>query len=299
MANPQVRGEPSDSFHPCFHDTVRTSHGRMHLPVAGPCNISCGYCDRRYDCVNESRPGVTSRLMSPAEAVEHAAEVLQRAPYITVAGIAGPGDPLADPAATLATFTLLKSRFPYLAGCVATNGLALLEHVGDLWDAGVRFVTVTVNAVTPSVGAGIYGSVVWKGRRLTGEEGAALLSGRQLEGISALKRRGFLVKVNMVLVPGHNDRHVTEVARTVGRLGADRMNLIGMLPVRGTALGSIPAPASALLGRLRLEASRYLPQMAHCSRCRADDAGLLGGPSMAKGEPVPARLRCGSSFSIG
>ena len=58
------------AFHPCFHDAARATHGRIHLPVAGPCNIACGYCDRRYDCVNESRPGVASRLMTPDEAVD-------------------------------------------------------------------------------------------------------------------------------------------------------------------------------------------------------------------------------------
>lgn len=288
MLHMQAGGEHAGAFHPCFHDTARAVHGRMHLPVAGPCNISCGYCDRRYDCVNESRPGVASRLMSPAEAVEHAAEVLARAPYIRVAGIAGPGDPLADPESTLATFAGLKSRFPGLAGCVSTNGLALPEHVDALWDVGVRFVTVTVNAVSPEVGAGIYESVTWRGQRLTGRDGAELLSSRQLKGIPALKRRGFTVKVNMVLIPGRNDHHVEDLARAVARLGADRMNLIGLLPVPGTPLGVIPAPSPALLKCLRLKASRHLPQMAHCARCRADAAGLLGECRIAAPRPDKA-----------
>jgi len=278
----------AEAFHPCFHDQARSTHGRIHLPVAGPCNITCGYCDRRYDCVNESRPGVASRLMTPAEAVEHAAAVLAKAPYIRVAGIAGPGDPMADPDRTLETFERLKSRFPGLSGCVSTNGLGAPEHAGSLWDAGVRFATVTVNAVDPAVGAGIYSSVRWKGRTLAGREGAALLMERQLEAIAGFKGRGFAVKVNTVLVPGVNDGHVAEVARVVAGQGADRMNLIGLIPVAGTALGSVPAPSGKTLARHRLAAAAHLPQMSHCARCRADDAGLLPGcAARASGRGAP------------
>ncbi len=50
--------------HPCFNAAVKGRFGRVHLPVAGKCNILCNYCNRKYDCVNESRPGVTSALLS-------------------------------------------------------------------------------------------------------------------------------------------------------------------------------------------------------------------------------------------
>mgnify|MGYP006961820218 CR=1 FL=1 len=46
--------------HPCFNVAVKGECGRVHLPVAPKCNILCNYCNRKYDCVNESRPGVTS-----------------------------------------------------------------------------------------------------------------------------------------------------------------------------------------------------------------------------------------------
>ncbi|NLF83483.1 MAG: nitrogenase cofactor biosynthesis protein NifB, partial [Candidatus Gastranaerophilales bacterium] len=44
--------------HPCFSETGHLKYARMHLPVALKCNIQCNYCNRKYDCVNESRPGV-------------------------------------------------------------------------------------------------------------------------------------------------------------------------------------------------------------------------------------------------
>ena len=54
--------EIKDTKHPCFDAGARHEHARVHLPVAPECNIQCNYCNRKYDCVNESRPGVTSSV---------------------------------------------------------------------------------------------------------------------------------------------------------------------------------------------------------------------------------------------
>ena len=48
--------------HPCFNEESKGKYARVHLPVAPKCNIQCNYCNRKYDCVNESRPGVTSEI---------------------------------------------------------------------------------------------------------------------------------------------------------------------------------------------------------------------------------------------
>ena len=47
--------------------------------------------------MNESRPGVTSRVLSPEEALDLVRKVMQEHPYVKVVGIAGPGEPLANP----------------------------------------------------------------------------------------------------------------------------------------------------------------------------------------------------------
>ncbi len=54
-----MRG-PDINNHPCFNVHAKGSCGRVHLPVAPDCNIKCNYCNRKYDCVNESRPAVPS-----------------------------------------------------------------------------------------------------------------------------------------------------------------------------------------------------------------------------------------------
>ena len=111
------------SRHPCFNAAVKGSYGRVHLPVAPHCNIRCNYCNRKYDCVNESRPGVTSALLSPVQASLYMEKVLERETRIAVAGIAGPGDPFANPEETLQTLRLITEKFPHLLMCLSTNGL--------------------------------------------------------------------------------------------------------------------------------------------------------------------------------
>ena len=53
--------------HPCYCEDAHRSFARMHLPVAPRCNIQCNFCNRRFDCCNESRPGVTSEVLTPEE----------------------------------------------------------------------------------------------------------------------------------------------------------------------------------------------------------------------------------------
>ena len=134
--------------HPCFSGGAHRRFGRIHLPVAPRCNLQGAYCDRRYDCPNESRPGVTSSLLTPKDAVQRTALALAREPRIRVAGVAGPGEPLDNPE-TYETFRLLRRRFPALTLCVSTNGLLLPDRVEALTDCGVRTLTITINAVHP------------------------------------------------------------------------------------------------------------------------------------------------------
>ena len=262
--------------HPCFNAEAKGECGRIHLPVAPKCNIKCNYCNRKYDCVNESRPGVTSGVLSPVQAITYLEEVLAKEPRISVVGIAGPGDPFANPLETLETLRLVRERFPQLLICLATNGLGLPPHLDDLAEIGVSHVTITVNAVDPEIGQEIFawvrdGKIIYRGLK-----GAELLLQRQLESIRGLKARGIVVKVNFIVIPGVNDQHVEEVARAMKDLGVDLLNCMPMFPNSDTAFESIPEPDEAMLKRLRDTAETYLPQMRHCTRCRADAVGLLG-----------------------
>ncbi|HEX8994266.1 MAG TPA: radical SAM protein, partial [Candidatus Paceibacterota bacterium] len=118
--------------HPCFSKEARHKVARIHLPVAPRCNVMCNFCNRDFDCVNESRPGVTSTLLSPKQAIEYLCKVVEKVPAIEVVGIAGPGDPFANSAETLETLRLVREKFPSMNLCVATNGLNLPANVDAL-----------------------------------------------------------------------------------------------------------------------------------------------------------------------
>jgi len=260
--------------HPCFGDSgAYHKFGRIHLPVAPACNIQCKYCVRKHDCVNESRPGVTSKLISPLEAVNKVRDSLAKEPRINVAAVAGPGDALANPA-TFETLRLVHQEFPHLINCMSTNGLLLADSLDLLLEAGVSHLTVTINAVDSSIGKQIYSWVRYRGRRLFAEDGFKILSKNQLEGLRAAVREGIIVKVNSVLIPGINDNHLVEVAQAVAEGGAYIMNIIKLIP-QGE-FSDRRAPSHNELFKIQHQCEFFIQQFWGCRHCRADAVGLLG-----------------------
>lgn len=262
--------------HPCFDEAARARTARVHLPVAPRCNVQCNYCNRKFDCVSESRPGVSSVVLSPEQAADYVDRVRLEVPHLAVVGIAGPGDPFANSDKTLRTLRLVKQRHPDLLLCVSSNGLELPRHLDEIAELDINHVTVTMSTVDPEVGGRIYrwvrdGRQVYRGR-----EGAELLLSRQIESIRGLKERGVTVKVNTILVPAVTLAGIVDVARLAADLGADLMNALPLYPVEGTPFGELAAPTSAEIARARSEAGDFVTQMTHCQRCRADAVGLLG-----------------------
>ncbi len=261
--------------HPCFNAGVKGQFGRIHLPVAPKCNIKCNFCNRKYDCVNESRPGVTSSLLSPDQAVAYMEKVLAREPRITVAGIAGPGDPFANPGETMATLRQIRRKFPNIILCLASNGMGIGPYIDELAELKVSHVTITINAVDPAIGSAIYswirdGNVVYRGLK-----GAELLMSRQLAAIEKLKRHGITVKINSIVIPGINDHHIENISSRTKELGADLHNCMAMFPNVDTPFADIKEPSREEMEEIRKTSERYMPQMRHCTRCRADAVGLL------------------------
>ncbi len=268
--------------HPCFNKDVRHQTGRIHLPVAPRCNIQCNYCNRKFDCMNESRPGVTSAVLKPDQALAYLDEALLRAPSLRVVGIAGPGDPFAKPEDTLETLRLVRDKYPEMLLCVASNGLNLEPHVAELARLQVSHVTVTINTVDPKIGAQIYAWVRDGKTVYRGEAAASLLLERQLSAVAALKAAGITVKVNTILVPGVNEDHAPLVAERMRYLGVDVMNCIAVYPVKDTPFeGKEEIPAD-VMSEIRAGISEIVPQMEHCTRCRADAVGLLGEEQSAE-----------------
>jgi nitrogen fixation protein NifB len=262
--------------HPCFDKEARHTHARVHLPVAPKCNIQCNYCNRKYDCVNESRPGVTSSILAPEQAVAYLTALNERIENLSVIGIAGPGDPFANAKETLETIRRVKEIFPEKLFCVSTNGLELEPYIDEIADLGVSHVTITINGVDPQITAKLYKWVRYNKHIYRGVEGARILMDNQLKCIPRLKEKGIIVKINTIIVPGINEDHIPEIARRCAALKADLINCIPLIPTPETPFSDIAEPDKKMIFRVRTLASEHINLMSHCARCRADAAGLLG-----------------------
>jgi nitrogen fixation protein NifB len=269
--------------HPCFDTGNHGTTGRIHLPVAPRCNIQCKFCSRKHDCANENRPGVTSKIITPAEALDLVERTIKNDPRIRVAGIAGPGDPLANKG-TFETLALINQRFPDLTKCLSTNGLLLLDSLDALIDAGLNTLTVTINALTSPVGAAIYSHIEYRGRKFFGEEAAGTLFYNQINGIKEAIHRGLRVKVNSVLIPGINDRELPALASVLKRAGVRLMNIVPLIPQADMV--DLPAVPPGILNSVRDNCERYVGQFRHCKQCRADAIGIPGLEGFEKAVPA-------------
>lgn len=266
--------------HPCYSEDAHHYFARMHVAVAPACNIQCHYCNRKYDCANESRPGVVSELLTPDQAVKKTMAVAANIPQMTVLGIAGPGDPLANPERTFETFRQLSQDAPDIKLCVSTNGLALPDSVEELSKHNIDHVTITINCVDPEIGAKIYPWIFWENRRIKGKKGAKILIEQQQKGLEMLVAKGILVKVNSVMIPGVNDKHLAEVSKIVKAKGAFLHNVMPLIAEaeHGTFFGVMGqrGPNAAELQDLQDACSGDMNMMRHCRQCRADAVGMLG-----------------------
>jgi nitrogen fixation protein NifB len=266
--------------HPCYSEEAHHYFARMHVAVAPACNIQCNYCNRKYDCANESRPGVVSEKLTPEQAVRKIIAVANEVPQLSVLGIAGPGDACYDFRKTKATFDMVVKHSPDIKLCLSTNGLALPDHVDEIATMNIDHVTLTINMVDPEVGTKIYPWIFYKNKRWTGLDAAKILHERQMLGLEMLTERKILCKVNSVMIPGINDQHLVEVNKVVKQKGAFLHNIMPLISdaAHGTHFGLTGqrGPRAMELKALQDKLSEGTKLMRHCRQCRADAVGLLG-----------------------
>ena len=261
------------SVHPCFNKEAAHTFGRIHLAVAPECNIQCNFCLREFDCVNESRPGVTSKVLTPTEAPERVREVVAKFDNIRTIGIAGPGEPLANEE-TFETLRLVRDNFPDLHLCLSSNGLLLPDKVDILHELGVDTITVTMNTVDPNIGKEIYSWVHYEGKYYRDLQAAELLLSKQLTGIKAAVEKGVLVKINSVMIPTINDHHMVDIGKKAKELGAFMHNIMPLIPQYKFA--HLRPPTLKERKQAQDASAEFIRQMRHCRQCRADAIGLLG-----------------------
>ena len=268
--------------HPCYSEGAHHHYARIHVAVAPACNIQCNYCNRKYDCSNESRPGVTSERLTAEEAAKKVMYVGGEVQRLSVLGIAGPGDALANPEKTFKTFELVREKAPDLKLCLSTNGLELPKFVDEMVKYNIDHITVTINSVdtTGEIGSRIYPWIFYNNKRYYGKEAAQILLERQLEGMKKCVEKGILIKANSVLIPGINDKHLPEVAKKLKEIGVFLHNIMPIIsePEHGTKFGldGIPSATDQQQMEVQEACGMDMKLMQHCRQCRADAVGLIG-----------------------
>ncbi|MDO8453725.1 MAG: nitrogenase cofactor biosynthesis protein NifB, partial [Sulfurimonas sp.] len=276
---------PSESFlpqdiqdkihnHPCYSEGAHHHYARIHVAVAPACNIQCNYCNRKYDCSNESRPGVTSERLTPEESAKKVMFVGGEVQRLSVLGIAGPGDALANPKKTFETFRLVREKASDLKLCLSTNGLELPKFVDEMVKYNIDHVTVTINSVdeTGFIGSKIYPWIFYNNKRIYGKEASKILLARQLEGMKKCVENGILIKANSVLIPGINDKHLVEVSKKLKEIGVFLHNIMPIIsePEHGTAfgLGGVPSATDQQQMEAQEACGMDMKLMQHCRQCR-------------------------------
>lgn len=265
-----------NKVHPCFDKEAKLKYARIHIPVAPKCNVQCGYCNRKYDCVNESRPGVTSSILKPFQALNYIRAISQKIKNISTIGIAGPGDAFAEPEKTLESIRLIKNEFPDKIFCLSSNGLNVLPYIDEIAELNVTHVTLTINSFRLETLEKIYKWVRFNKKVYRGKEAAKIMLNQQAETLISLVDKGITVKINTVIIPGVNDLEMEEIAKTVSELGATTMNCIPLIPTEGSDMANFEKPTGAAVRNIIRSIHKYIKPMTHCARCRADAAGMLG-----------------------
>jgi nitrogen fixation protein NifB len=215
-------------------------------------------------------------VLTPEMAREKYLWVRREIPELSVVGIAGPGDALAEWQNTKKTISLIKKEDKDMVFCLSTNGLLLPEYAADIVDLGIQHVTVTVNATDPEIGSKIYNHIFHYGRFYQGTEAAQLLWENQRRGITYLTARGVLVKINIVMIKGINESHIPDVVKTVKDLGVFITNIMPLIPAAGSAFEHFPQTSMKEVNDLRNLCQIDIQQLRHCQQCRADAIGKLG-----------------------
>lgn len=274
--------------HPCYSQDAHQHYARIHLAVAPACNIQCNYCNRKFDCSNESRPGVTSGKLKPLEALKKVLYVGGKIQQLSVVGIAGPGDALANPKQTFETFRLMQEYAPDLKLCLSTNGLRIIDYIDEIKKYNIDHVTVTINTVDESgeIGSKIYPWVHFDHKKIRGVEGAKLLLQRQLAGIKLLVENGILVKANSVLIPNINDKDLPNVSKKLKEMNVFLHNIMPLIsaPEFGTKFGldGVKSATDEQVMEAQNACGMDMNLMKHCRQCRADAVGLIGEDKSAE-----------------
>lgn len=255
--------------HPCWTMIRDQLWERIHLPIAMKCNLNCIYCDTLTNSCHSNGPGSSRKIFSVEEAWQVLNHEVSKRDNLRIVGIAGPGEPLVNKETFEFLETLSQSGLD-LQICLSTNGVKLGEKAKMLSQYSVRSVSVSFNAIEPATATLLYGG--------PSEKWGERIIGKQLKGIRLAREEDIPVKVNTILIPGMNDKEISEIARVVRDEDALLQNIVPLVP-RGK-LEKHRAPDSKELMTARNQAAEYIQQFTHCMQCRSDVVGIPGNDTI-------------------
>ncbi|MEW5821917.1 MAG: radical SAM protein [Cyanobacteriota bacterium] len=261
--------------HPCYNPDLLNKAGRIHLPIAPDCNMQCNYCNRKYSCINESRPGVCSKIITPEESGGYLKDKLKQHTETKVIGIAGPAETLANIDILYKTFTLLKKEYSGYLYCISTNGLVLPDNIDLIKEIGIDYITITINSLNIQSIVKIYDWVKYKNKVYQKYEAAEIILNQHKLALKVLKDSKIKYKINSILIPGINEDDIKEVACQGAIFSALAQNIMPVVAVKHTKFEFCSEVSLDLLQKVRKESSKYIKVITHCQRCRADAAGLI------------------------
>ena len=246
--------------HPCF-GAPKGIYGRIHLPIAPKCNISCRYCDKKLSCSNDSYPGLAKKIIYPHEVLDYIKVHDNKENNLQVIGIAGPGEPLYNEN-TFEILQILKETYPEKIKCLSTNGLLLSKEISRLKMLDVQSITVTINTLNPIIGEKIYKEMNNIGRFLE----------LQQQGAKMVVNNGIFLKINTVLIPEINGNEIRDIAKFAQKIGASIMNIMPL--IAHGEFSNMHSPTVDEIEEARVLASCFVSQHTGCEQCRADAIGI-------------------------
>lgn len=263
-------------LHPCFDETE--SGCRIHLPIAKKCNTKCNYCKMSFSKY-EIRPGVTDRILDVNEIPAYVNESLELFNDCKIIGIAGPGDPLANPADIFAAFESVSKNYPDFKKCMCTNGFGVEDCADKIKEAGLDYITLTINSINVSTISNIYKFINYRGEYYEGERAAELILRLQKSALDILSTiKGLKIKINIVFIPGINDKEIDDLIQFICAYKIDIINIIPLLSVSETEFGAIEPLTHSEFCEIKKGLEDKYPNVIFkrsCQRCRSDARGRI------------------------
>ncbi|WP_455714216.1 NifB/NifX family molybdenum-iron cluster-binding protein [Anaerosporobacter sp.] len=254
--------------HPCFNN-YDFHNAIIHLPIASESNINSNYSLHQSICSGDVCSDAVNTVLTPYEAMERLLEAKKSMPNLTVAAIAGPGEALANFEVLKESARLIRQTSPETLLCLSTNGLMLPVYANHLISLGFNYVTVTVNTISPEIGANIYNYITYLGHRYYGVEGANILLQNQISGISYLASMGISVRMNIEVVKGINDSEIKEIVYAAKECGCKMTNILQKVTSGEGNPSGLEAYTGDGLSDLRKECESILPQSYYCKPCNS------------------------------